>query len=158
MNVAKVMTRDASACSPRDTLNRAAQLMWERDCGFLPVIDEERHVVGVVTDRDICMGSYTQGKALWDLPVSSVMSKLVHTCDPGDDATDVERTMRDKKIRRVPVVDGAGELVGVVTLGDLARCSQSGPLSKATSGLAIAKTLASICEPRAPQESTVAAE
>jgi CBS domain-containing protein len=158
MNLAKVMTSDVCACSPQDTLNRAAQLMWEHDCGFLPVVDDGRRVVSVVTDRDVCMGVYTQGKPLWDLPVSSVMSPALYTCKPGDDATDVERLMRDKKIRRIPVIDDSGELVGVVTLGDLARRSQTGRLQKATSGLAIAKTLAAICEPRAPQESAAAAE
>lgn len=90
--------------------------------------------------------------------MSSVMSKEVFTCSPDDDIGDVERLMREKQIRRVPVVDGSGALMGIVTLGDLARCSQSSAFQKAMGGLPIAKTLASICEPRAPHQTAAAAE
>jgi len=152
MNIEKVMTREVCACSPSDTLNRAAQLMWEGDHGVLPVVDEERRVLGVVTDRDICMGTYTQGVPLWGAPVSSVMSKEIFTCSPEDDVRNVESLMQEKRIRRVPVVNGARQLVGMITLGDLARWSQSSALQKAMGGLAITRTLATICEPREPGE------
>jgi CBS domain-containing protein len=156
MNIDKVMTRDVCACAPSDTLNRAAQIMWEADCGVLPVVDEQRRVVGVVTDRDICMASYTQGVPLWGASVSTAMSKELFTCSPEDAVGDVERLMKEKQIRRVPVVGGSGELLGIATLGDLARCSQSSRLQKAVGGLAITKTLAAICEPRAPQQAAAA--
>jgi CBS domain-containing protein len=155
MKIEKVMTRNPHVCSPADTMNHAAQMMWEGDCGFLPVVDGGR-VVGVVTDRDICMGAYTQGVPLWGVPISSVMSKEPWTCLPGDDIRDVEALMKEKKIRRVPVVARSGDLVGVVTLGDLARCQQSNPVQKAAAGLVITKTLAAICEPRAPEEARAA--
>lgn len=158
MNVTKVMTSDVATCGPSDSLNRAAQLMWESDCGFLPVVDDRHRLVGVVTDRDICMGAYTQGKPLSDIAVSSVMTIDLRTCKAEDEVASVERLMRDNRIRRVPVIDESGELLGVVTLGDLARCSQAGPLQKALGGLAINKTLASICEPRAPQQMSAAAQ
>ena len=157
MKIEKVMTRDAHVCSPADTMNHAAQMMWEGDCGFLPVVDGGR-VVGVVTDRDICMGAYTQGVPLWGAPVASVMSNELWTCRPGDDIRDVEGLMKEKMIRRVPVVDPEGALVGVVTIGDLARCTQSNPVQKAAAGLAITKTLATICRPRAHEDSRAAAE
>ena len=156
MNVEKVMTREVCSCSPGDRLDRATQLMWEGDCGALPVVDEKRRVVGVVTDRDICMGCYLQGVPLWGATVSSVMSKELFTCSPEDEVGDVERLMREKRIRRVPVVNGARELLGMITLGDLARTSQSSALQKAMGGLAITKTLAAICEPRAPHEAAAA--
>lgn len=157
MNIEKAMTRHIVVCSPTDTLNRAAQLMWERDCGILPVVDDRRRLVGIVTDRDLCMGAYTQGVPLWAAPVSTVMSRQLHTCGPADDIRDVERLIREKQIRRVPVVSGDGELLGIVTLGDLARCSQSSAFQKAITGLGIAKTLASVSEPRAPQPPASAA-
>lgn len=156
MNIEKVMTREVFACSPNDTLNRAAQIMWEADCGALPVVDAQRRVVGLVTDRDVCMASYTRGVPLWAAPVSSAMSKALFTCSPDDAVGDVERLMKEKQIRRVPVVNGEGELLGVVTLGDLARFSQQSAFQKATGGLAITKTLAAICEPRAPKQSAAA--
>ena len=159
MNIEKMMNRNVRSCSESDTLNRAAQLMWEGDCGFLPVVDQQQHVVGVVTDRDICMGAYTKGVPLWGASVSSVMTtKDVQTCHANDELADVERLMGEKQVRRVPVVDGSGSLLGIVTLGDFARCSQASAFQKATGGFAIAKTLAGICEPRPPQEGTVAAE
>jgi CBS domain-containing protein len=157
MKIERMMTRDVRTCSPGDTLNRAAQIMWESDCGFLPVVDGDQ-VLGVVTDRDLCMGAYTQGVPLWAAPVSSVMSRQLWTCLPGDDVRDVESLMQDRKIRRVPVVGDSGGLVGVATLGDLARRSQSSAFQKATGGLAITKTLATICEPRPPAEAQAAAE
>lgn len=156
MNIEKVMTRDVCACSPSDTLNRAAQIMWENDCGALPVVDEQRRVIGMVTDRDICMGCYTQGLPLGAVSVSSVMSKELHSCLPEDDVDDVERLMRDKRIRRVPVINAAGELLGIVTLGDLARCAQQSAFQKAIGGVAVTKTLAAISEPRAPRQAVAA--
>lgn len=148
MNIEKVMTRDVRTCSASATLNRAAQIMWESDCGFLPVVDDQGRVVSVVTDRDICMGAYLQGVPLSGASVASVMSKKLRTCGPDDDIGDVESKMRDEQIRRIPVVDAGGKLLGVVTVGDFARCSQSSAFQKAAGGLAIAKTLAAICEPR----------
>ncbi|HVW28058.1 MAG TPA: CBS domain-containing protein [Polyangiaceae bacterium] len=158
MNVTKVMTSDVVTCAPSDSLNRAAQIMWENDCGFLPVVEDGCRLVGVVTDRDICMGAYTQGRPLSDIAVDNVMARQIQTCKAEDEIASVERLMRDNKLRRVPVVDESSELLGVVTLGDLARCSQAGPLQKALGGLAISKTLASICEPRSPQQTSAAAQ
>jgi CBS domain-containing protein len=159
MRAEKLMSREVYSCSPDDTMHRAAQLMWEKDCGFLPVVDMRGTVVSVVTDRDLCMGAYMQDVRLRDSRVSTVMSRQCFTCRVDDDVHDVEKLLRDRQIRRVPVVDGTGHLVGVLTLGDLARSSQSGRFHKATGSHAVAKTLASVCEPRAPEDaSTVAAE
>src|SRR5690606_28351921 len=64
MQVRELMTRDVQVCGPRDDLNRAAQIMWDHDCGVVPVVDSERRPIGMVTDRDVCMAAYTQGKPL----------------------------------------------------------------------------------------------
>lgn len=156
MDIEKVMTREVHSCSPTDTLNRAAQIMWEKDCGALPVVDDQCRVVGMVTDRDICMGSYLKGLPLGAISVSSVMSKELYSCLPEDPVGDVERLMREKQIRRVPVVDRDGDLRGIVTLGDLARCAQQSAVQKTIGGLAITKTLAAICEPRPPGQAVAA--
>ena len=66
MKVGDLMTKDVKACSQHDSLNRAAQLMWENDCGSVPVVDSDSKVVGMLTDRDICMAAYTKGIALKD--------------------------------------------------------------------------------------------
>jgi CBS domain-containing protein len=149
MRVENVMSKNARTCSAEDTLNQAARLMWETDCGFLPVIDERRHVIGVVTDRDLLMGAYTQGQPLTNATVRSVMSREVSACAPDDSLATAEKLMEDRRVRRLPVVDSFGEIAGVITLGDLARSSQSNTVTKAIGGVMVAKTLAAICEPRA---------
>jgi CBS domain-containing protein len=146
MRVENLMSKDVRCCSASDTLNRAAQTMWEADCGFLRVVDERRHVIGVVTDRDLLMAAYTRGQPLTNVTVDSVMSRNICVCSPDDSPLAAERLMEERQVRRLPVVDGFGELVGVLTLGDLARSSQSN--KKALGVVVVAKTLAAICEPR----------
>jgi CBS domain-containing protein len=122
--VEQLMSRNVATCRPDDPLNVAAQLMWERDCGIVPVTaceaDGER-VVGMITDRDVCMAAYTQGRALTELPVATAMSREVRSCAPGDPIGGVLRVMAASRLRRLPVVDEAGRLVGVLSLADVAR-------------------------------------
>jgi len=106
MNVSKLMTTSVQACSIHDTLQRAAQIMWESDCGCVPVVDDDERVVGMLTDRDVCMAGYTQGKPYAEIPVSSAMAKQVFGVSENDVVDVAETLMRDKQIRRVPVLDG----------------------------------------------------
>ena len=115
------MTGDVRTCRPETNLNDAANEMWQGDCGILPVVDDDRRVVGVITDRDVCMGAYLQGRPLGELPVRNSMSREVFACRPSDSIEDVIRCMGDHQVRRVPVTDSAGKLVGIVSLNDLAR-------------------------------------
>ena len=87
MNVSELMTHAPAVCTTSDHLTRAAQIMWERDCGAVPVIDDAGKLAGIVTDRDICMAAYTQGRALHEIPVANAMSKSVFTIGP--DAAEV---------------------------------------------------------------------
>lgn len=151
MNVSDLMTKDVRTCSANDNLQRAAQIMWESDCGVVPVVDSENRVIGIVTDRDIAMGAYTQGQTLWQIPVSKVMAKQVHPVHDGDRIDVAEDLMRRVRVRRVPVLDGEGRLKGILSLNDLARHAH-GSIGRKADGLngdSIAKTLAAICEPPA---------
>ncbi len=121
MKVRELMTADAKACGPSDSLNRAAQLMWENDCGAIPVVDEELRVIGMVTDRDICMAAYTQGRTLKQSLVDSAMSKGAFTCALGDDIAAADKLMCERQVRRLPVVDDEGRLAGIISLSDIAR-------------------------------------
>jgi CBS domain-containing protein len=121
MKVEELMTREVGLCAPTDPLNIAAKVMWERDCGSVPVVDKQMVPVGILTDRDACMGVYTQGLSLHALRAQDVMSKPVVSCAPDDDLLTAEKLMRDNKIRRLPVCDLAGKLVGILSLSDLAR-------------------------------------
>lgn len=120
-----VMTRDVVSCRPADSLNRAAQLMWEGDCGALPVVDHSGKLLGMLTDRDICMAAYTRGRPLTELSVSAAMSTSVFSCRPEDTLRSVMDAMATRQVRRIPVLDEAGLLVGIVSLADVARLAQA---------------------------------
>ena len=120
MNIADLMTRDVAACRTTDSLNRAAQLMWERRCGCVPVLDEHDSVAGIVTDRDVCMAAYTQGRRIDDIAVTTAMSRPVWTCAPSASVDDAEDLMMAHGVRRLVVIE-EGRLCGVVSLDDIAR-------------------------------------
>jgi CBS-domain-containing membrane protein len=149
MLVENLMTRQTQACKPGDSLAHAAQLMWDHDCGCVPVCsgDGIQRVVGVITDRDICMGALFQGKALQDLRVSEAMSKALRTCRPSDSLAQAERIMREARVRRLPVVNGDGALLGMVCLADLAReaVREHALPRKEVTETDIGNTLAAIC-------------
>lgn len=123
MKVEKLMTRNVKVCRPDDSVNAAAQLMWENDCGCVAVIgvDGDGAVVGIVTDRDICMAAYTQGKPLWQIPVTTAMARKVITCAPDDELERAETLMRNNQVRRLPVIDKGGALQGIISLSDITR-------------------------------------
>ncbi len=120
MNIEMIMKRDAKACSENDTLNRAAQLMWENACGCVPVVDNDGRPVGFITDRDICMAAYTQGRPLQTITVSTSMAHRVISCRNEDDINIAIKLMCDHGVRRLPVVDEYGRLSGIISLDDLA--------------------------------------
>ena len=152
MNVSDLMTRPVQSCTVNDNLQRAAQIMWENDCGCVPVLDAESRVVGMLTDRDICMATYTQGKAPQHVLVSEAMAREVYSCLPDDNLAEAEDIMRKRRVRRLPVVDLDGRLVGLISLNDLARESvrQQTRVQKDLTPVEVSATLAAICQPRHP--------
>jgi CBS domain-containing protein len=125
MRVEKLMSEPVTTCDPQDSLERAASLMWSSDCGCLPVTSGNgaRHLAGMISDRDICMAALFQGKALRDLRVADVMTRDVRTCRRHDDLEDAERTMQAEQVRRLPVVDQDGAVIGILSMADLARAA-----------------------------------
>jgi CBS domain-containing protein len=121
MKVRDLMTTDVNTCQPHDGLDIAARLMWANDCGSLPVLDEDGHLVGMITDRDICMAALTQGGPLTQLRVESAMAGHVYSCEPEDSLPAAEALMRLHQIRRLPVIAADGRLAGILSLSDLAR-------------------------------------
>ncbi len=120
MNVGHMMNSNVKACHPADSLNRAAQLMWDNTCGAVPVVDSELKPVGFLTDRDICMAAYTQGKPLGALQVETAMARKVTCCRFDDDLNSAMKLMEEKGLRRLPVLGSDGKLVGILSLDDLA--------------------------------------
>ncbi len=123
MLVKNVMSRDVEVCHPETNLAHAAALMFKSDCGFLPVTDQGQ-LVGVVTDRDLCMASATQGEVAASIPVEVAMSRDFVVCAPGDDVREVLGRMAKHQVRRLPVTKG-GVLKGVVSINDLVVAAKS---------------------------------
>ena len=118
MNISDCMTREVRTISLDNSLQSAAQTMGDLDCGFLPVVDGER-IVGIVTDRDIAVRGMGRGLEA-NAGVSEVMSQDVCYCFEDDTAEDVLINMSDIQVRRLPVLDRAKTLVGIVSISDLA--------------------------------------
>lgn len=106
------------------SLEGIARVMWDHDCGYVPIVDDDEKLAGVVTDRDVAMAAYLQGKRLADIPVSEVMSQHVHACRPDSSVELAHEIMRSAEIRRLPVTDENGKLVGLVTWSDLLGAAQ----------------------------------
>jgi len=147
MKVAELMTHDPYTCRPNDSLNLAAKIMWDNDCGFVPVMGGDSRVVGVLTDRDICMAAYTQGRSLHAIPVETAMAHTVVSCAPEDEISVAETLMRQNRIHRLPVIDGAAKLVGVLSVSDIVRGAK-GDAAGRISNEEIAQTLGDLSQPR----------
>lgn len=147
MRVEQFMSQPVVTCHPSDALSRPAQLMWEHDCGAVPVVQDDGTLAGIVTDRDICMAAYTQGVSLHAIPTSTAMAKRVFSCHADDGIEVAERLMMDKQVRRIPVVDGDGRPIGIISLGDIVRYVTA-PQTQSGLRTEVAQTLAAICEPR----------
>jgi CBS domain-containing protein len=151
MNASELMTTAVQSCRADENLQRAMQIMWDHDCGVVPVVDRDSRVIGMVTDRDVAVAAYTQGRPLWQIPVSSAMAKQVHGVRETDSLDVIEDLMRRVRVRRVPVLDAQGKLTGILSLNDLARHVRRGAARKGDGlrGDSIAQTLAAVCEPHA---------
>lgn len=147
--VRSVMTSPVVTCAPGETLHRAAQIMWEHDCGAVPVVDGEGRAVGVITDRDLTMGAYTQGLPLVAIPVGRVAASVVHSVPVEASLDEVAALMSARGVRRV-VVTGAGrEVLGIVALADIARHVASlGSGRRREAAAALADLLAALSERR----------
>jgi CBS domain-containing protein len=125
MKVKELMTTDVKRCSLETNLAAAARIMWEGDCGAVPVTDQNDRVVGVITDRDICIAAATRPNTEGEIPAKEVISKALYTCAPGDDVRAALETMKTRKVRRLPVVEQGGRLVGIVSIHDIALQSRT---------------------------------
>jgi CBS domain-containing protein len=146
MRVEQIMSRPVAMCRSSDSLHSAARLMWDHDCGALPVTDDDGKLVGMVTDRDICMATYTQGRAPQTISVWDAMAKQVFSCHAADSLEAAEHLMGEKQVRRVPVVDDGNRPIGLLSMNDLAR--QGASSKKKDAQYEVLQTMATICQPR----------
>lgn len=152
MNVTGLMSQPVHACRDEESLRSAAEQMWQQDIGVLPVVDGDGRLVGVVTDRDICMTAYLRGQSLDQCRIDSAMTRDVASCHCETTLEDAQELMRRLQIRRLPVVDDQGRPVGMLSLNDLALAaarSESERIGLRREG--VLATLAAVSLHRRPQ-------
>jgi CBS domain-containing protein len=119
MLVKDLMTRNVSSCRPENNLAELAEVMWSRRCGALPILDGAGRVMGIITDRDICIALGTRNIRASDVLARDVSPPGYFGCSPDNDVRDALRTMATEEVGRLPVVDEAGQLVGILSIDDI---------------------------------------
>jgi CBS domain-containing protein len=146
MKVQDVMTCGVQTCQLDTNMAEAAMQMWTGDFGILPVLGFTGHVVGVITDRDICMAAATKHCDIADVPVKMGISGNVYQCSPDTDIHEALKIMREKKVRRLPVITAdRGQLVGLLSLNDLALKARQVRSTELTAQ-DVEDTLSDICD------------
>jgi CBS domain-containing protein len=154
MVVKEIMSREVTTCKPDATLESAAILMWDGDCGTVAVIDDEGKVIGIITDRDICMAVALQHKAASEIQVQEIMSRNLFTCQPENDIMNALKIMSFQKVRRLPVTNDSGHVEGIISIEDLIARAERGRRGIQTPDLSYddtMTTLKAICRPHRPE-------
>ena len=144
MTIKDLAACDVKSCSPDTDLASAAKIMWDGDCGVVPVVNEQRRVVGMVTDRDICIATATRSARPAEIQVRDVMSRELSSCHLTDDVRDVLKTMKRARVRRLPVLDNEERLAGIISLNDLVMRAEC-RANAAVPGEAFLETMKGIC-------------
>jgi CBS-domain-containing membrane protein len=145
MTAKDLMTSNVKSCTAETDLATVAKIMWDCDCGAVPVVNEERKVIGMITDRDICIASATRSTTPSNLRVRDVMADHVYTCFLEDDVRTVLKTMKGQRVRRLPVLDQQQRLAGIISMNDLVVRAACRPDADVP-GEEFLSTLRSICQ------------
>lgn len=124
MKIQEICTANPRTCGPDSNLASVAGMMWESDCGIIPVVYWNNKILGVVTDRDIAIAASTRNLSPAAITAGDVISRKVHACRLQDDARTAMRTMTKECVRRLLVVDDSGRLQGIVSLNDIVLASR----------------------------------
>ena len=153
MKVKDVMMGTPYYCQLDTNLGSAAELMWIGNCGFLPVMGDDGKIVGVITDRDICIALGTRNRLAGDVKVREVMTNRLFACSPDDDVHVAMKMMKEGVVRRLPVIVGNGTLVGVISMDDLLLRAEAGGIGSRPelSTEEVVKTCRAIDQRRVPQ-------
>jgi CBS domain-containing protein len=153
MKVKELMTVDPKTCSPETSVAEAARLMWEGDCGILPVV-KDGELVAVVTDRDMYIALATQNARASRVTVGAVARTLPVTCAPEDDVRDALAAMKHARVRRLPVVGFGNSVLGILSINDIVLAAGD---ARAVSNADVIETLQAICGHHHPVPHIVAA-
>ncbi len=151
MRVAEVMTTNVQSCTPDTNLSAAAMQMWDGDFGSVPVVDRDGKVIGMITDRDICMAAATRHEDITNIKVGDVSSGQVQSCSAEMSVQDALRIFEKARLHRLPVVDKDQKLQGILSITDVVRHTVDAQDRK-SSGVPhpeVVNTLKAICTPHA---------
>ena len=154
MQVKEVMTSNPRSCSPDSNLAAVTKALWDGDCGTIPVTDGSGKVLGLITDRDICVALGTRNVPAAELRARDVMSREVYSCQVTEDVRTALAMMTSRRVRRLPVVDAKGKLAGLISMNDIVLAVGQRP--KELSADDVVSTLQAICAHR-PARAAVAA-
>jgi len=152
MRAQDLMTQPIAICDVNDTLDIAAKKMWDFDCGVIAVVREDGKLAGMITDRDIAMAAYTQGRPLHDLLVNASMAKHPVAVHADHRLAEIEQVMAEHQVRRVPVVDADNKPIGVISLTDLVLESVQPDTRMKNGPSTIAHLHAAICRPHSSRK------
>lgn len=142
------MTYDVQTCRPENNLADAAMRMWRGDCGVLPVVADRDKVVGMITDRDICMAAATKHRDPTNIRVNEVISGKVYGCSADTEIHEALKIMQQKQVRRLPIISAEdGRLEGVLSINDVALKASVGR-SAELSAEDVENTMRAICAHR----------
>jgi CBS domain-containing protein len=149
VKVDHLMNSSAQTCSPEDNLAEVVSVLWHHDCGAVPVVGDDGKMIGIITDRDICMALSTNPRPAGEVEVNEVMSRKVHSCQASDNIHEAMETMRVNRVRRLPVIDDEGKLEGMLSISDVILHAE--PVGKKRSPgvtcVDIVTALKGVCEP-----------
>jgi CBS domain-containing protein len=131
MKIQDIMISDVQCCGPETNLADAAKMMWDSDCGALPVLNVHGQVVSMITDRDICMATATKNRPPSEITVWETVTGKAYTCRMSDDVHTALDMMKRERVRRLPVVDDDGVLQGIVAINDFVLLSGEAKGAKA---------------------------
>ena len=149
MKVREVMTPNPVCCLPTDSAQKVAKALCENDVGSMPVVDNQqsRKLLGMITDRDLCCSVLGAGLDAKSTTIEKYISTKPVVCRDGENLESCERLMQEHQIRRIPIVDGEGRVIGIVSQADLALKAK--PEN-------VAKTVAQVSRPKSAAPSAVA--
>ena len=145
MRARDIMTRKPDCCTREQTARDAAQVMRDRDCGCVPIVDDAGRVVGIVTDRDLTVRAIAAGKD-GSTRLGDLMTASAECCGQDDDLRDVEQKMAELQVRRIPIVDAGGRCLGIISQADIARAASTD--DGVVTGAEVALVLEQISQPR----------
>jgi CBS domain-containing protein len=125
MLIKNLMTSEVKCCAPEAAVAAAARIMTSNNCGIVPVVDDDGKLVGVITDRDVCLAVATKPRSPEELRVNEIMTTQVYTCSPENDTKTVLNLMKNHAVRRLPVVTVDGRIAGLVSIDDLVLRTES---------------------------------